>query len=127
MQNKLKAEIATMAIALVFGGKNVRAESFTFNQYIGKVYVKTANIDFSDNGVNLSVDIHIPTCANRYHIDGYVEVSYEKDGGNVSRRWTFSGSDEEDTDRKFSDYLPYRQNPGNALRVKTSSTCIWHG
>ncbi len=87
-----------------------RAETYTYDRHIGKVFIRDVNVDFASNGVTLSVNIHTPTCPNRNHVEGYVEVIYSHNGGVAPRRWYFSGSDEENVDRKYSDFIPFN-NP----------------
>ncbi|NCS58082.1 MAG: hypothetical protein EWV75_13295 [Microcystis wesenbergii Mw_QC_S_20081001_S30D] len=104
-----------------------KADQYGFERFIGKVYVGKVNVDFADNGVTLSVAIHTPSCPNQYHVDGYVQVTYKNGDGFASRTWSFSGSDEENVDRNYSDFLPYRQIPGGTVNVKTSADCVYHG
>jgi hypothetical protein len=104
-----------------------KADQYGFERFIGKVYVGKVNVDFADNGVTLSVAIHTPSCPNQYHVDGYVQVTYKNGDGFASRTWSFSGSDEENVDRNYSDFLPYRQSPGGTVNVKTSADCVYHG
>jgi len=104
-----------------------KADQYGFERFIGKVYVGKVNVDFADNGVTLSVAIHTPSCPNQYHVDGYVQVTYKNGDGFASRTWSFSGSDEENVDRNYSDFLPYRQISGGTVNVQTSADCVYHG
>jgi hypothetical protein len=114
-------------ISLISITETAKAIEYVYEQHIGKIYVRNVNVEFANDGVNLSVNIHTPSCPNQNHIDGYVQVVYTNNGGVAPRTWYFSGSDEEDIDRKFSDFIPYPQNPGGRVRVRTSSRCVFHG
>lgn len=114
-------------VAVLSAAESVQAGQYNYEQYVGKVYVRKVNVDFASNGVTLSVGIHTPSCPNQYHVNGWVSVSYSQDVGHVSRTWSFSGSDEENVERTYSDFLPYRQNPGGTVNVKTSTDCVYHG
>jgi hypothetical protein len=128
MKRITKVLIATFGtISLVSNGGIATAEVYSFNRFIEKVYIKDVKIDFLDRGVNLSVDVRTPSCPNQYHVDGYVKVSYKNNGGFVSRKWTFSGSDEENKDMRYADFLPYRQSPGAPVNIEAYTTCNYHG
>lgn len=116
--------VAIMSVAI-----SANAEEYVFNRHIGKVLVRSANVNFLDNGVQLGVNIHTPACSNQYHVEGSVTVKYTgpNGNGNASRTWNFSGSDEENIELNFADFLPYRQAPGGIVNVSTSSNCIYHG
>jgi hypothetical protein len=127
MKLSKKTSFILSIISLMSVTGTAKATEYVYEQHIGKVYVKNVNIEFADDGVNLSVNIHTPSCPNQNHIDGYVQVVYTNNGGVAPRTWYFSGSDEEGVDRKYSDFIPYRQSPGGRVKVRTSSRCIFHG
>ncbi len=128
MKKIVKIAISTFGVlALLSGAESAKAEVYSFNRFIGKVYIKNVDVDFSDSGVNLSTEIHTPACANQYHIEGYVQVTYKNNGGVASRRWNFSGSDEEDKDMRYADFVAYRQSKGGRVSIETQANCVYHG
>lgn len=124
------SRIATFVLsigALMSVAETAKAEEYAFNRNIGKVYIETVNVVFAKNGVTLSTSIHTPSCPNQHHVNGYVRVTYRNNGGFASRTWTFNGSDEENRDQVYSDFVPYRQTPGGTVNVETNAECIYHG
>lgn len=114
-------------VALTSVAAVAKAEDFAFNQFVGKVYVKTVNVAFANDGVTLSTIIHTPSCPNQNHVVGSVTVTYSNNGGRASKTWNFSGSDEENVDRFYSSFVPYVQTPGGRVNVQTTARCVYHG